>query len=189
MRLNPATVSAVSRPTGTPARRGFDALTRELGLLYGGDYNPEQWSREVWHEDVALMRAAGVNLVTVGVFSWALLEPRPGEFELDWVGDVLELLQVSGIAVDLATPTASPPEWIGLRWPALARDTHGHGRRRAAQPRFTQPLLPVVARLPRACPHHRRRAGRPVRLPPARAHVAHRQQVHPRVPLRPVQSL
>ena len=71
MRLNPATVSAVSRPTGTPARRGLDALTGEFGLLYGGDYNPEQWPREVWHEDVALMRAAGVNLVTVGVFSWA----------------------------------------------------------------------------------------------------------------------
>jgi len=117
MRLNPATVSAVSRPTGTPARRGFDALTRELGLLYGGDYNPEQWSREVWHEDVALMRAAGVNLVTVGVFSWALLEPRPGEFELDWLSDVLDLLHAGAIAVDLATPTASPPAWLGLRWP------------------------------------------------------------------------
>jgi beta-galactosidase len=71
----------------------------------------------VWHEDVALMRAAGVNLVTVGVFSWALLEPRPGEFELGWLGDVLDLLHGSGIAVDLATPTASPPAWLGLRWP------------------------------------------------------------------------
>jgi len=117
VRPTPATVNAAPRPTGTPARRGLDALTRELGLLYGGDYNPEQWPREVWHEDVALMRAAGVNLVTVGVFSWALLEPRPGEFELDWLGDVLDLLQVSGIAVDLATPTASPPAWLGLRWP------------------------------------------------------------------------
>jgi len=117
VRPTPATVNAAPRPTSTPARRGLDALTCELGLLYGGDYNPEQWPREVWHEDVALMRAAGVNLVTVGVFSWALLEPRPGEFELDWLGDVLDLLQVSGIAVDLATPTASPPAWLGLRWP------------------------------------------------------------------------
>jgi beta-galactosidase len=117
MRLNPAAVNAPPRLTGTPARRGLDALTRELGLLYGGDYNPEQWPREVWHEDVALMRAAGVNLVTVGVFSWALLEPRPGEFELDWLSDVLDLLHGGAIAVDLATPTASPPAWLGLRWP------------------------------------------------------------------------
>ena len=64
------------RPGRRPAPRGLAALTSELGLLYGCDYNPEQWPREVWREDVALMRAAGVNLVTVGVFSWALLEPR-----------------------------------------------------------------------------------------------------------------
>jgi beta-galactosidase len=63
------------------------------------------------------MRAAGVNLVTVGVFSWALLEPRPDQFDLDWLGEVLDLLHAGGIAVDLATPTASPPAWLGLRWP------------------------------------------------------------------------
>ncbi len=40
-------------------------------IRYGGDYNPEQWPREVWDEDVRLMGEAGVNLVTVGVFSWA----------------------------------------------------------------------------------------------------------------------
>jgi len=109
--------NAARRPASSPGSSGLNALTRELGLLYGCDYNPEQWPREEWHEDVALMRAAGVNLVTVGVFSWALLEPRPGEFELDWLGDVLDLLQASGIAVDLATPTASPPAWLGVRWP------------------------------------------------------------------------
>ena len=91
------------------AVRPLDALTRELGLLYGCDYNPEQWPREGWVQDVALMRAAGVNLVTVGVFSRALLEPRLGQFDLDWLGDVLDLLHAGGIAVDLATPTASPP--------------------------------------------------------------------------------
>jgi beta-galactosidase len=103
-------------PRVEPAR-GFGSLTKELGLLYGCDSNPEQWPREVWVEDVALMQAAGVNLVTVGVFSWALLEPRPGEFDLDWLGDVLDLLHAGGIAVDLATPTASPPTWMVLRWP------------------------------------------------------------------------
>jgi hypothetical protein len=48
-------------------------------VLFGGDYNPEQWPEETWHEDVRLMRDAGVNSVTMGVFSWAKLEPRPGE--------------------------------------------------------------------------------------------------------------
>jgi len=117
VQLTSATSNAAPRRAGPPVPPDLNALTRELGLLYGCDYNPEQWPREVWHEDVALMRAAAVNLVTVGVFSWALLEPRPGEFELDWLGDVLDLLQASGIAVDLATPTASPPAWLSVRWP------------------------------------------------------------------------
>ena len=90
----------------------FEDLTRSHGLLYGGDYNPEQWPAEVWPQDVALMREAGVNLVTVGVFSWASLEPAPGQFTWDWLDQVLDLLHEGGILVDLATPSASPPPWL-----------------------------------------------------------------------------
>ncbi|TCK63164.1 beta-galactosidase [Curtobacterium sp. PhB136] len=82
------------------------------GLSFGGDYSPEQWPREVWDEDVRLMREAGVNLVTVGVFSWGLLERSPGEYTWGWLDDVLDLLHANGIAVDLATPTAAPPSWL-----------------------------------------------------------------------------
>jgi beta-galactosidase len=51
------------------------------GLWFGGDYNPEQWQASTWAEDDELMRRARVNTATVGVFSWALLEPREGTFE------------------------------------------------------------------------------------------------------------
>ncbi|GMA36700.1 hypothetical protein GCM10025876_29040 [Demequina litorisediminis] len=57
------------------------------GMAYGGDYNPEQWSREVWDEDVALMREAGVNLVSVGIFSWAMLEPKEGLYDFSWMDE------------------------------------------------------------------------------------------------------
>lgn len=87
------------------------------GIAYGGDYNPEQWPRHVWDEDVALMREAGVNLVSVGIFSWALLEPREGEYDFGWLDDVLDLLHANGIAVDLGTPTASPPAWFYATYP------------------------------------------------------------------------
>jgi beta-galactosidase len=63
------------------------------------------------------MREAGVNLVTVGVFSWALLEPEPGRYEFGWLDRVLDLLEASGIFVDLATATASPPPWLSHRHP------------------------------------------------------------------------
>ncbi|ATO14183.1 beta-galactosidase [Micromonospora sp. WMMA2032] len=87
------------------------------GIWYGADYNPEQWPEEVWAEDVALMRQAGVNLVSVGIFSWALLEPAPDRYEFGWLDRALDLLHAGGIRVDLATATASPPPWLAHRNP------------------------------------------------------------------------
>lgn len=101
----------------TPAAGAFAALTAERGICFGGDYNPEQWDPAVWREDVELMQQAGVNLVTVGVFSWARIEPTPGARDFAWLDEVIDLLHAAGIAVDLATPTASPPPWLGIRHP------------------------------------------------------------------------
>jgi beta-galactosidase len=95
--------------------RGVIPRLRALG--FGGDWNPEQWPEEIWDEDLRLMRDAHVNLVTVGVFSWAHLEPTPGNYDFDWLDRVLEKCLNAGVAVDLATATASPPPWLGHRWP------------------------------------------------------------------------
>ncbi|WP_166982635.1 beta-galactosidase [Paramicrobacterium fandaimingii] len=86
-------------------------------LLFGGDYNPEQWSRDVWVEDIALMRRAAVNTVSLGIFSWALLEPREGEYDVTWLDDIIALLHEAGIGFFLATPTASPPPWFTRAYP------------------------------------------------------------------------
>ncbi|GAB7192358.1 beta-galactosidase [Kineococcus sp. NUM-3379] len=95
-------------------------------LAFGGDYNPEQWPEEVWAEDRRLMREAGVTLVSVGIFSWALLEPEPGRFEAGWLDRVLDGLHAEGIGVCLATATASPPPWMSERWPeVLPVDSQG----------------------------------------------------------------
>jgi beta-galactosidase len=84
---------------------------------YGADYNPEQWSPDVWREDVALMREAGVNLVSLGVFAWSWIEPEPGRLDFTGMDEVLGLLHEGGIAVDLATPTAAPPLWFSHAHP------------------------------------------------------------------------
>jgi beta-galactosidase len=86
-------------------------------MIYGGDYNPEQWPEEVWDEDVRLMREAGVNLVSLGIFSWAKLEPRPGEYDFGWLDHIISLLHESGVMVNLATATASPPPWLAALHP------------------------------------------------------------------------
>jgi beta-galactosidase len=89
------------------------------GVAMGCDYNPEQWSPDVWREDVALMREAGLGFVTLGVFSWALLEPEPGRFDFGWFDEVLGLLHDGGIAVDMATATAAPPPWLTTAHPEV----------------------------------------------------------------------
>ena len=86
-------------------------------VLYGGDYNPEQWPEAVWAEDARLMREAGVNLVSLGIFAWARLEPRPGEYDFGWLDRVVNLLHAHGISVNLATATASPPPWFSHAHP------------------------------------------------------------------------
>jgi beta-galactosidase len=96
----------------------LDALRARIGgYAFGGDYNPEQWDRAVWDEDVVLMREAGVNLVTLGVFAWTSLEPEPGKFTFGWLDEVMDLLHAGGISVDLATPTAAPPAWLAYEHP------------------------------------------------------------------------
>ena len=89
------------------------------GLAYGGDYNPEQWPLDVQLEDVALMREAGVNLLSVAIFSWAMLEPREGEYDFGWLDAVLDRLHEAGIRVALATATASPPPWLTRYHPEI----------------------------------------------------------------------
>lgn len=85
-------------------------------LYYGCDYNPEQWSAEVVDEDIELMKQAGVTLVTLGVFSWALLEPREGHYDFGWLDEIVDKLEAAGIDIDMATGTASPPAWLSSRY-------------------------------------------------------------------------
>lgn len=86
-------------------------------ILYGADYNPEQWPRETWLEDVQLMRQAGVNMVSLAIFSWAKLEPRRGEYSFEWLDEIMDLLHQHGIMVNLATAVAAPPPWMAKHYP------------------------------------------------------------------------
>ncbi|WP_129666510.1 beta-galactosidase [Phytoactinopolyspora endophytica] len=94
-------------------------------IAYGADYNPDQWPREVWDEDVRLMRAAGVNIVSLAIFSWARIQPTEQSWDFEWLDDVIDLLHANGIAVDLATATASPPPWLTRRYPEVLPVAHG----------------------------------------------------------------
>ncbi|WP_051809615.1 beta-galactosidase [Actinoplanes subtropicus] len=88
-------------------------------LEFGADYNPDQWPRAVWDDDVRHMREAGVTIVSLAIFSWARLEPADGVFDFAWLDDAMDLLHANGILVDLATATASPPPWLTAAHPEI----------------------------------------------------------------------
>ncbi|MGK5685095.1 beta-galactosidase [Actinoplanes sp. URMC 104] len=121
-------------------------------LEYGADYNPEQWPREVWDDDVRAMREAGVTIVSLAIFSWAKLETAEGTYDFGWLDEAIDLLHANGISVDLATATASPPPWLATRHPEiLPVDQHGNtvwpgGRQhwRPTSPIFREHALRLV---------------------------------------------
>ncbi|WP_020658458.1 beta-galactosidase [Amycolatopsis benzoatilytica] len=88
-------------------------------VYYGGDYYPEHWPDGIWEDDRKLMAEAAVSLVTVGIFSWAQVEPRPGEFDFGKVDQTLDNLAEAGIRACLATMTASPPPWLSHQHPEI----------------------------------------------------------------------
>lgn len=90
-------------------------------ILYGADYNPEQWSPEVWDEDVRLMREARCNVMTVGVFAWPFLEPEEGRYEFGWLDGVIARLESADIDLILATPSAATPHWLSAQYPETVR--------------------------------------------------------------------
>ena len=81
-------------------------------LYFGGDYTPEHFPRQVMVEDMRLMRKAGVNLVTINVFSWAQIQPDEDVWEFDWLDDMMDTIASNGIYADLGTATASTPAWM-----------------------------------------------------------------------------
>ncbi len=97
-------------------------------IYYGGDYNPEQWPETVWTEDMRLMKLAHVNMVSVNIFSWAMLEPRPDSYHFEQLDRIMDMLAQNGIAADLATGTASPPTWMDRLYPSMLPVTR-NGRR------------------------------------------------------------
>ena len=91
------------------------------GILHGADYNPDQWldRPDILAQDLALMHKAGMNVMSVGIFSWAALEPQEGEYRFEWLDQILDRLHENGVFVLLATPSAARPVWMSRKYPEV----------------------------------------------------------------------
>ncbi|MGL5654052.1 MAG: beta-galactosidase, partial [Vibrio sp.] len=102
----------------------FAPILPKVGqLLHGADYNPEQWldRPDILEKDIELMRQTQCNVMSVGIFSWASLEPQEGVFDFAWLDDVLDRLARNHIHVLLATPSGARPAWLSQRYPSVLR--------------------------------------------------------------------
>ena len=101
-------------------------------LIHGADYNPEQWidDMSVWDKDMELMQLANCNEMSVGIFSWAKLEPREGEYDFSFLDKILDKIHANGGKVILATPSGARPHWMADRYPEVLRvDPRGQRQR------------------------------------------------------------
>ncbi|URN95813.1 MAG: beta-galactosidase [Candidatus Pristimantibacillus lignocellulolyticus] len=99
-------------------------------IWYGGDYNPEQWDHEVMHEDLRMFKLAGIDVATINVFSWALLQPNEETYNFARLDEIIDRLHADGVYVCLATSTAAHPAWMARQYPDVLRvDFDGRKRK------------------------------------------------------------
>jgi beta-galactosidase len=121
---------------------------------FGAEYNPEQWTaamgypdESIWQEDLRLMRQARINLVTLGVFGWASIQPDEETYSMEWLDRILDLLAEADIGVCLATGTAAQPAWASAAYPDILPVTGGGVRKRHGQRMNYCPTSPTFRRL------------------------------------------
>ncbi|MCL2213868.1 MAG: beta-galactosidase [Treponema sp.] len=94
-------------------------------LLHGADYNYEQWLDfpQILDDDLALMREAEINVLSVGIFSWSMIEREEGIFHFDWLDGCFEQLYKNKQKIILATPSGSKPAWLSEKYPEVSQMT------------------------------------------------------------------
>ena len=92
-------------------------------FLHGGDYNPEQWldRPDILKKDIEYFKKAHINTVSMGMFSWAVLEPEEGKYNFDWLEAVINNLYKEGIYTILSTPSGARPKWMADKYEEVLR--------------------------------------------------------------------
>ncbi|MEU0207210.1 beta-galactosidase [Streptomyces canus] len=116
-------------------------------IPYGGDYNPEQWPQEFWDADHRLFTRAGIDTLTVGVFSWSLTQPAEDTYDFTVLDRVLDRAAAEGRQVCLGTGTAALPPWLAKTYPEVNRTDFEGRRHRYGQRHNFCPSSPAYRRL------------------------------------------
>ena len=103
--------------------RFYELLKNNPHFLHGGDYNPDQWQdiKKTVDEDIELMKQAGINCASLGIFSWAQIEKEEGKYDFSWMDYVFDKFEENGMNLFLATPSAAMPAWMAKKYPEVLR--------------------------------------------------------------------
>lgn len=88
-------------------------------ILYGGDYNPNQWTKDIWQEDMRIFKDAHINTATINVFSWAKIQPSEHEYNFDELDEIVDMLSKENYDIVFATSTAALPGWMVRKYPEV----------------------------------------------------------------------
>lgn len=120
------------------------------GILYGGDYNPNQWPEEVWKEDMRMFKKAHINSATVNVFSWARIQPAEDRYDFSQLDEIIDMLSRENCEIVLATATGALPAWMAARYPEVERTDYEGRRHKFGQRHNACPNSPVFRKYSRA---------------------------------------
>lgn len=95
----------------------------ENRLLFGTAYYPEYMPYERTDQDIAMMKAAGMNTVRIAESTWSTLEPAEGVFDFSYIDRVLEKTEKAGMLVIVGTPTYAVPAWLVRKDPDIMAET------------------------------------------------------------------
>ena len=112
-------------------------------ILFGGDYNPEQWPENIWSEDMRLFKLAGIDTVTLNVFSWAELQPSENEYNFSKLDKIINLACENNMKIILATSTAAHPAWMARKYPEILRVTSNGEQRKFGSRHNSCPNSPI----------------------------------------------
>ena len=118
-------VGALAAQQAAPAAQtapNLDFPTVLYGAAYYNEYMPQDTPTAQavrLEKDVALMKAAGLNVVRMGESTWSLWEPEDGQFDYAWMDRIVDAMGKAGIKVILGTPTYSIPAWMAHQHPEI----------------------------------------------------------------------
>jgi beta-galactosidase len=123
-------------------------------ICYGGDYNPEQWPEEIWKEDMRLFKLAHIDIVTLNVFSWAMLQPDEATYDFTKLDKIMDMVEDNHLKVCLATSTAVHPAWMARRYPDVLRTEHNGMKRKFGSRHNSCPNSPTYRKYSVALARH-----------------------------------